>query len=108
MSLKFGIKSGSGFDVNNSTEGESIENRVFRAMNNGETIQGDGAPLIYTERKMGVQPQYNIRTDRWDVAVEAMEKYSKNNTAKREEAIASREPKTEEGDGKTEPTQGTK
>ena len=53
-------------------------------MNNKEPIK-DGAPLIYTERKDGVQPSYNIRTDRWDVAVEAMDKVTKSYHAKREE-----------------------
>ena len=51
--------------------GESIEHKVRRIVNNKEPIK-DGAPLIYTERKDGVQPSYNIRTDRFEVAVEAM------------------------------------
>ena len=36
--------------INNSLEGESIEAKVCRIVNNGEPIS-DGAPLIYTERK---------------------------------------------------------
>lgn len=63
---------------------ESIEHKVRRIVNNKEPIK-DGAPLIYTERKDGVQPSYNIRTDRWDVAVEAMDKVTKAYQAKREE-----------------------
>lgn len=63
---------------------ESIEHKVRRIVNNKEPIK-DGAPLIYTERKDGVQPSYNIRTDRWDVAVEAMDKVTRAHQAKREE-----------------------
>ena len=54
--------------INNSLEGESIEAKVCRIVNNGEPIS-DGAPLIYTERKDGVKEEYNIRTDRFDIAI---------------------------------------
>lgn len=56
-------------------EGEPIEWKVRRIMKNGEPIK-DGAPEIFTERKEGVLPAYNIRTDRWEVACEAMDKVS--------------------------------
>lgn len=54
-------------------EGETIEEKVNRVVNNNEPIT-DGAPIIFTEKKDGVLPEYNIRTDRWDVALTAMEK----------------------------------
>ena len=63
--------------------GESIEMKCRRIMENKEPIK-DGAPLIYTERKEGVLPGYNIRTDRWEVAVDAMDKVNKSKIAKRE------------------------
>ena len=53
-------------------EGESIETKVRRIVDNKEPIT-DGAPIIYTEKKDGVLPQYDIRTDRWDMAVMAMD-----------------------------------
>jgi predicted GTPase len=53
-------------------EGEWIEEKVRRVVENGEPIE-DGAPIVYTERKDGVRPEYNIRTDRWEIAQEAME-----------------------------------
>ena len=53
-------------------EGEYIEEKVRRITENGEPIE-DGAPIIYTERKDGVNPAYNIRTDRWEIAQNAME-----------------------------------
>ncbi|UPW41693.1 hypothetical protein [Peromfec virus RodF8_19] len=64
-------------------EGETIEQKVARITQNKEPIK-DGAPLIYNERKDGVQPAYNVRTDRWDIAIEAMNKVTMANIAKRE------------------------
>lgn len=58
-------------------EGEYIEEKVRRITENGEPIE-DGAPIIYTERKDGVNPAYNIRTDRWEIAQDAMEQVGKN------------------------------
>ena len=48
---------------NNSVEGETIEEKIRRITNNKEPIT-DGAPLVYTDRKDGVRPEYDIRTDR--------------------------------------------
>ena len=48
----------------------------------------DGAPIIYTERKEGVIPAYDVRTDRFEIAVEAMGKVVKSKIAKREQAAA--------------------
>ena len=52
---------------NESVEGETIEQKIERIVNNKEPIN-DGAPIIFTERKDGVLPGYDVRTDRWDVA----------------------------------------
>lgn len=65
-----------------SYKGEWIEEKIHRITINKEPIT-DGAPLIYTERQYGVQPAYNIRTDRWDIAVDAMDKVTKTELAKR-------------------------
>lgn len=77
--------------VNKAYQGESIEKKVFRISNNKEPIK-DGAPLIYTDRKDGVQPGYNPRTDRFDVAIEAMDKVHGSEQAKREERHNPKEP----------------
>ena len=53
-------------------EGENIEIKVRRITENGEPIK-DGAPMVYTEKKDGVRPEYNIRTDKWDLVLEKME-----------------------------------
>nr|WAE43722.1 MAG: hypothetical protein [Microviridae sp.] len=81
-------------EANESTEGETIEQKIMRILNNNEPIT-DGAPQIFTERKNGVQPEFNIRTDRFDIAVEAMEHIHKSAVAKRMEGIKAREPKIE-------------
>lgn len=75
--------------LNKAYAGETIEKKIRRILNNKEPIT-DGAPLIYTERKNGVEAQYNIRTDRFEIAVEAMDKVAKTYTARREEAIGKR------------------
>lgn len=76
--------------VNDSVEGETIEQKMERVVNNGDAIT-DGAPIIYTDRKDGVLPDYDIRTDRFEVAIDAMDKVTKARLAKREEGQKSRE-----------------
>lgn len=91
-------------EVNNSSNGETIEQKVERIVTLKEPIK-DGAQKIYTERRDGVQPAYNIRTDRFEVAVEAMDKVTRSNYAKRENKADMKIVK-EENDG-VEPIQGT-
>nr|DAF82401.1 MAG TPA: hypothetical protein [Microviridae sp.] len=62
-------------------EGETIEEKVKRITENNEPIT-DGAPIIYTNRDDGVLPAYNIRTDRWDIAQQAMDAVNQANLAK--------------------------
>lgn len=70
---------------NESTEGEPIETKVDRILNNGEPIDDGTSPTIYTNRKDGVAPEHNIRTDRFELAIEAMDQLAKNQQAKRQE-----------------------
>lgn len=92
------------FSVNKSTEGETIEMKMERVLNNKEPIK-DGAPIIYTERKEGVKPQHDIRTDRWELAVDASDKIARSYKARREDRIQ-KGSITKEEDGKPEPIQG--
>lgn len=104
--------------VNDGVEGETIEEKLQRVVNNKEAIT-DGAPPIYTERSDGVQPAYNIRADKWDIAIDAMDVVSKTDIAKRtarKEALEDLNKKTKgdekgghegKNDAKGEPTQGT-
>lgn len=71
-------------------EGEYLEEKVRRITESGEPIE-DGAPIIYTERKDGVNPAYNIRTDRWDIAQSAMEQVGNNKSKIIAMKIAQRE-----------------
>lgn len=68
--------------------------KVRRIVEQGEAIS-DGAPLVFQERKEGVAPEYNVRTDRWELAVEAMDKVTANELAKREDVPGSK--KTDNG-----------
>ena len=77
------ITSKTGLKHNESYVGESIETKVERITVNREPIS-DGAPIIFTERKDGVMAGYDVRTDRWDVALDAMEKVEKSKAAKRD------------------------
>lgn len=76
--------------INTSYIGERIEEKIERIVNNKEPIS-DGAPIIYTERKDGILPEYNIRTDRWEIAIEAMDTVTKSYQAKREQRLKERE-----------------
>lgn len=78
------------------TEGETIETKVRRIVEEKEPIS-DTAPIIYTKRENGVIAGFNIRTDRFDVALSAMDKVNKAKIATR-----NGENKTEESDSNKE------
>lgn len=69
--------------VNEGYEGEALHIKIQRLVKNKEPLEGT-VPLTYTERKDGVKPEYNIRTDRWEIATDAMDKVTKSNLAKRD------------------------
>lgn len=75
--------------INESVVGETLPRRIERAMSNGEGIT-DGAQMTYTDRADGVIPEYDIRTDRMDLAREAGDKINKLNLARREQGIGER------------------
>ena len=62
-------------------EGETIEEKVRRLTTTNEPVS-DGVNLIYTEKKDGVRPEFNIRTDKWEIAQNAMTKAAKQEIAK--------------------------
>lgn len=100
--------------ANKAYPAESLEKKIHRIINNKEPIK-DGSPRIYTERKDGVKPEYDIRTDRFEVAIDAMDKVSGSFKAKRDHRIGeeakknmAKEQKTETNkDGGPEPLGGT-
>lgn len=67
-------------------EGESIEEMIHRCTESNEPIEAT-APMCYTEEKDGILPEYDIRTDRFDLALDAIDKYQASETAKNTEAI---------------------
>lgn len=99
------IKNKTSLSVNESTEGETIETKIERIVNNKEPIK-DGAPLIYTERAEGVKAGYNIKTDRWEIAIDGTDKIQKSLNAKRENKAGKVIDMTKENAG-GEPIQGT-
>ena len=55
----------------------------------------DGAPVIYTDRKDGTRPEFNIWTDRFDIALDAMDYVNRSRTAKRMELVKNESSKDE-------------
>lgn len=54
-------------------EGENIITKVRRILDENEPLT-DGAPIIYTPKEDGVRPEYDIRTDKWQIAINAMDR----------------------------------
>ena len=67
-----------------TVEGEIIEKKIQRIMDEKSPID-DSAPIIYTEKKNGINPAHDVRTDRFDLALEAMEIETKKRIAANEE-----------------------
>lgn len=63
-------------------EGETIETKIKRIVENKEPIS-DTSPIIYTNRDDGVIAGFNIRTDRFDVALSAMDSVNRAKIATR-------------------------
>ena len=85
------------------TEGEQLIDKIRRMTENKEPIT-DGAPLIYTEKKDGVIAGYDIRTDKWAVALEAMDKVNNQRILQSAQYMNKEEPKEEpKAEPKAEP-----
>lgn len=60
-------------------EAEPREVKLRKIINGEASNMEDGVfPTIYTEKKDGVQPEYDIRTDRFEVAIDAMDKINQS------------------------------
>ena len=53
--------------------GETLIKKCQRILDEGEPLT-DGAPMIYTPKQAGVKPECNVRTDKWDKAMNAMDR----------------------------------
>ncbi|WGL30940.1 hypothetical protein [Dipodfec virus UOA04_Rod_565] len=71
--MRFPKKVKTKINVNETVEGETIEETLRRIMEKGENPSGD-LPMIYTNKKDGVPAGFDIRTDRFEVGREGMEK----------------------------------
>lgn len=78
-------------------EGERIEVKCARITENNEPIS-DGAPLVYTKRSEGVKPEYDIRTDKWDIAQEKMQSVNQAKKNKIKENMTKGLPNTEKNE----------
>lgn len=93
------------FKINTTVEGVRIEDAIARMLTNKEPLPAD-APLRYSERKDGVIPGADPRTDKMEYAIYIADKANKTHAAKRQ-ARHTTEEKSEEGkDGKPESTDG--
>ena len=82
-------------------KGETLIKKIQRILDENEPLT-DGAPMIYTPKQEGVREDCNIRTDKWALAMDAMDRvnnYKLNEYLKKGEAEAS---KTTEASKKAE------
>lgn len=82
----------------------------LRKIINGETSDmEDGVfPTIYTEKKDGVMPEYDIRTDRFEVALDAIDKINSTTADKTAKSKGKTETETKEDSGPKEKTEPEK
>lgn len=66
-------------DPNLTYQAEPREVKLRKIINGETSNMEDGVfPTIYTEKKDGVQPEYDIRTDRFEVAIDAIDKINQS------------------------------
>lgn len=87
------IKNKSKFSINTSVVGQPLTDILERAITTKEPIDTSVGKVEYTERKDGVNPAHNIRTDKMDLALEATDKVTKAYAARRKGLEAEKEEK---------------
>lgn len=66
-------------EPNLTYQAEPREVKLRKIINGEANNVEDGVfPTIYTEKKDGVRPEFDIRTDRFEVAIEAMDKINQS------------------------------
>lgn len=90
----------------NTYEAEPLEVKLRRKMKGGKVDEeeGDGKTwaIAYTEKKDGVKPEYDIRTDRFEIAREAMETLEKGIQLSRFDANSTTRGEATEGEATEE------
>lgn len=60
-------------------QAEPREVKLRKIISGESSSMEDGVfPIIYTEKKDGVLPEYDIRTDRFEVAIDAIDKINQS------------------------------
>lgn len=70
--------------------GETLIKKIQRILDENEPLT-DGAPMIYTPKQAGVRDDCNVRTDKWALAMDAMDRV---NNYKLNEYLKKGEPET--------------
>ena len=66
-------------DPNLTYQAEPREVKLRKIISGESNDMEDGVfPTIYTEKKDGVQPEFDIRTDRFEVAIDAIDKVNQS------------------------------
>lgn len=66
-------------DPNLAYQADPREVKLRRIISGESSSMEDGVfPTIYTEKKDGVQPEFDIRTDRFEIAIDAMDKINQS------------------------------
>ena len=85
--------------------GETLIKKIQRILDENEPLT-DGAPMIYTPKQAGVRDDCNVRTDKWALAMDAMDRvnnYKLNEYLKKGEAEAPKAAESQTEGGTTEP-----
>lgn len=92
-------------DPNLTYQAEPREEKLRKIISGESNNMEDGVfPTIYTEKKDGVQPEYDIRTDRFEVAIEAFDKINKITADQIAKSKGKVEPEKDSGtENKTDP-----
>lgn len=94
--------------IKETEKGETLIKKIQRILDENEPLT-DGAPMIYTPKQAGVRDDCNIRTDKWEIAMNAMDRvnsYKLSEYLKKGEAEAPKKAKdqAEGGVSETNPT----
>ena len=66
-------------DPNLTYQAEPREVKLRKIINGESNDMEDGVfPTIYTEKKDGVKPEFDIRTDRFEIAIDAIDKINQS------------------------------
>ena len=76
-------------------KGETLIKKIQRILDENEPLT-DGAPMIYTPKQAGVREDCIIRTDKWEIAMNAMDRvnnYKLSEYLKKGDAEVPRKPR---------------